>query len=66
MSLSLGTIRENESSCSVLAMTIAVSDSVAASLSGMESLWVETVDRAADTLEGMNDLKLSVRLTRRR
>lgn len=47
-------------------MAIAVSDPIAARLAGVEGLWIETVDGAADTLEGMNDLKLSVRLTRRR
>lgn len=65
MSLRLGTIPECESNCSVVAMAIAVSDPIATRLTGMECLWVETVDGAADTLEGMNDLKLSVRLTRR-
>lgn len=65
MSLKFGTIGEIESSYSVLAMSIAVGDSVAAILAGMEGLWVEAVDWPADTLEGVNDLRLFVRITRR-
>lgn len=41
-----------------------VGDSVAAGLARVESLWVEAVDRPANTLEGMNDLRWLARLTR--